>query len=220
MGKTLTNPIVFIVILLLLVLPVLAACNGEDDESEQTENPTQTNAPTADPLEEITITIGVISDIHENSANLRKAYEILKDHEIKRVLCLGDLINPGIAKILAGFDFPVYSIWGNNDGDKVLITKFSLAEKSNLEMSDRTYAFLNYDGCRIFISHYPELAEPMASSGKYDLVCYGHDHKTGIFKIHGTLVLNPGELSGLLTGVGTFAIFDTENKEAEIIEVI
>jgi putative phosphoesterase len=163
--------------------------------------------------------IGIISDIHENSANLRKAFDILKDNEIERVVCLGDLINPGIAKILAAFDVPVFSIWGNNDGDKVLITKISLTENSSLEMSDRTYAFLEYDGCSLFISHYPELAEPMAASGKFDIVCYGHDHKKSIKEIDGTMVLNPGELSGLLTGFGTFAIYDTVKKEVEFFEV-
>ncbi|NQT71643.1 MAG: ABC transporter substrate-binding protein [Chloroflexi bacterium] len=63
MGKTLTKPIVFVVTLLLLVLPVLVACNGGDDDNEPTDAPTQTTAPATEPAEEITITIGVISDV-------------------------------------------------------------------------------------------------------------------------------------------------------------
>lgn len=63
MGNTVLKPIVFVAILLTLVSLVLAACSGGDDGTEPIDTPTQTTVPNIEPVEETTITIGVISDI-------------------------------------------------------------------------------------------------------------------------------------------------------------
>lgn len=163
--------------------------------------------------------IGIISDIHENFHNLFLALEICRDEEVDHLLCLGDMINPGIAMALAKCGLPTNGIWGNNDGDKVLITRFALHPKSQLTMSDKTYDFVELDGQRIFITHYPELAQPMAQSGLYDLVCYGHDHQQFYDKVGDCHVVNPGELSGHLTGLVSFAIYDTALGEVAFHEL-
>lgn len=163
--------------------------------------------------------IAVISDIHENSYNLLKALEICREYNVEKVLCLGDLINPGIAKILADAQIPVYSIWGNNDGDKVFITKLSMSTESSLTVNDRTYAFLEEDGRNIFITHYPELAEPVAKSGDFDAVFYGHDHLKHQSQVGNCLVVNPGEIAAAKTGEATFAIYDTEHNKAGIFTI-
>jgi putative phosphoesterase len=163
--------------------------------------------------------IAIISDIHENSHNLVKALEFCHKYSVEKILCLGDLINPGIAKTLASGDVPVFSIWGNNDGDKVFITKISMAPDSQLTVNDRTYAFLEEGGRKIFITHYPELAEPIAKSGDFDAVFYGHDHLKHQSRIGDCLVLNPGEISAHKTGEATFAIYDTDHNKAGIFTI-
>ncbi len=55
MRKKLIKPTVLVLAFLLLALPILAACGGEDDNKG-------TTAPTEEPAENTTITIGVISD--------------------------------------------------------------------------------------------------------------------------------------------------------------
>ena len=50
--------------------------------------------------------IAIISDIHENFHNLILALESMATHNIEQILCLGDLMNSGIAKILAAQDIP------------------------------------------------------------------------------------------------------------------
>ena len=163
--------------------------------------------------------IAIISDIHENQHNLLKALEICRRNEIEKILCLGDLINPGIAKVLADSDVPVFSIWGNNDGEKVFITRISLAPGSSLTMGDNTYAFLEEDNRKIFITHYPELAEPIARSGVVEAVFYGHDHIKRQDYLSECLIVNPGELSAHMTGEATFAIFDTGHNQAGIFTI-
>lgn len=163
--------------------------------------------------------IAIISDIHENYHNLQKALEKIKDTGAEQIICLGDLINPGFAKLFAKSDIPVFSLWGNNDGEKVLITKVSLGEGSNLTMSDKTYDFLEIGERKLFLTHFEDLAKSMAKSGDYDAVFYGHNHEKSKEKINDCLVLNPGELSTHKTGIASFAIYNTETNDADIIEI-
>ena len=103
--------------------------------------------------------------------------------------------------MLCGSPIPVYSIWGNNDGDKTLITRFSLKEGSNMEVGFETFDSLEIDGRKIFLSHFPMLAKPMAKSGEFDAVFYGHNHLKNREIVRGCLVVNPGEIGAYKTGL-------------------
>ena len=163
--------------------------------------------------------IGILSDIHENFASLHRALELCRAHGVEQLICLGDLINPGVARVLAHCGLPCHMVWGNNDGDQVLITKIALAADSQLTVSDRTYDSLERDGRRLFLTHYDDLAQPIAQSGLYDAVFYGHNHQKHLSYHEACLVLNPGELAGFLTGHISFAIYHTADNTAEHIEI-
>lgn len=164
--------------------------------------------------------IAVISDIHDNFNNLVAVLKKINEEEgIEHIVFLGDFINNGIAKFLAGFNIPVRAIWGNNDGDKGAIVRTSLDPKSNLTVADNIYDFLEFDQRKIFITHYPDLAKPMAKSGEYDAVFYGHNHIKNKDRIGDCLVINPGEISGHKEAVVSFAIYDTKTNDAEFVEI-
>lgn len=163
--------------------------------------------------------IAVISDIHENFHNLILALDHIQSSGAEAIICLGDLINAGIAKVLSIQSVPVYMIWGNNDGEKTDIVRTAFRPNSNLQVSLNVYDFLELGGRKIFISHYDDLALPMARSGIYDAVFYGHTHQKSIERIGDTLVVNPGELAAQKTGIASFVIYDTENNDVELIEL-
>jgi putative phosphoesterase len=163
--------------------------------------------------------IAVISDIHENFHNLILALEDIKKAEAEFIICLGDLMNAGIAKILAIQDVPVYMIWGNNDGEKVDIVNASKVKGSNLTVGNNVYDFLKLDGKKLFITHYDDLSKPMALSGQYDAIFYGHNHLEKIEKINETYVVNPGELCAQKTNKSTYALYDTTKNEVKIIQL-
>ncbi len=163
--------------------------------------------------------IAVISDIHENFHNLILALKEIKSLKCEKILFLGDYMNNGIAKVLAASEIPVFAIWGNNDGDKVAITKTALTQGSNLEVGFETWDFLEIDGRKIFLTHYPMLAKPMAKSGEYDAVFYGHNHEKNIDASGKCIIVNPGEISAHKTGKATFAVYDTKTNKAEIITI-
>ena len=143
----------------------------------------------------------------------------MEKHNVEQILCLGDLMNSGIAKILAAQDIPVFMIWGNNDGEKVEITLASKRKDSALTVSTKTYDFLEFNGRKIFICHYEDLAEPMAKSGLYDAVFFGHTHLQSINKVNNCWIVNPGEIAAMKTQKATLAIYDTVSNEVDMIEL-
>jgi len=161
--------------------------------------------------------IAILSDIHENFHNLILALQEIERQEVEQIICLGDLMNAGIAKILSIQKVPVYMIWGNNDGEKVAITLVSKRPTSALTVSSNVYDFLELGGRKIFISHYHDLAYPMAKSGEYDAVFYGHTHIQKTDRMDNCWVVNPGEVSAGKTKKATFAIYDTIANQVEII---
>ncbi|HIE24086.1 MAG TPA: metallophosphoesterase, partial [Candidatus Korarchaeota archaeon] len=63
-----------------------------------------------------------------------------------------------------------------------------------------------------------KVARVLADCGEYDVVLFGHTHSPVVEK-RGSLLVNPGEASGKLTGRKTAALVDLENLEAEIVEL-
>ena len=163
--------------------------------------------------------IAVISDIHDNAHNLVQVLELIYKSEVEKILFLGDFVGAAIANLLVSSELPVFAIWGNNDGDKALITKFSLGKKSNLEIGFDIFDTIEIDGRKLFLTHYPLIAKSMAKSGDFDAVFYGHNHLKNKEMIGNCLLLNPGEVGAYKTGKPTFAIYDTETNDAEIMEI-
>ncbi len=161
--------------------------------------------------------IAIISDIHENFHNLLLALEKIQEAGVAQIICLGDLMNLGIAKVLSIQNIPTYLIWGNNDGEKVEIMNVAHSPNSKLSISVNTYDFLEFDQRKIFICHYDDLAIPMAKSKLYDAVFYGHNHIKSKEQIENCLVVNPGEIAAIKTGLASFAIYDTIENTAELI---
>lgn len=159
--------------------------------------------------------IGIISDVHDNLWALRQVLARLEGCQV--LLCLGDLCAPfTIAEIAKGFKGPVHLVWGNNDGDKLMIAQ--VAGQGGDVTLHGDFAQLTLDGRRIAMTHYPHLAQALADGQRYDLVCHGHDHRRARAWVGKTLLLNPGEVMGRF-GVSSAAIYDTERGDAEIIEI-
>ena len=159
--------------------------------------------------------IGIISDTHDNIWRLEDALIHLEDAEV--VLHCGDLISPFMVHRLGkGLGSrPVHMVWGNNDGDKRMVSKVA-DTYSNITIHG-DFVELELGGLAIAVNHYPEIGQALAHSGRYALVCYGHDHTAFQQEIGETLLLNPGEVMGM-NGRATLSVYDTETRQAELIE--
>ncbi|NLD72452.1 MAG: metallophosphoesterase family protein [Chloroflexi bacterium] len=158
--------------------------------------------------------IGILSDIHDNIWALADALTRLQGCEA--LLVLGDLCAPfTITAIAEGFAGPVHVVWGNNDGDKLLITRN--ADRADNVTLHGDIATLQIGGRSILITHYAEVARPIAAAGMHDLVCFGHSHRRSIEQVGRTVLLNPGEVMGRF-GVHSVGVYDTSTGQAEILE--
>ena len=160
--------------------------------------------------------VAVISDIHDNLPMLKRALE--RCQEAEALLCCGDLCSPFVMKELgSGFTRPIHLVFGNNDGDPFRIT--SVASKFPQIHIHGEYAELALDGRMFSINHFDNIGRAIAKGEKYDVVCFGHNHQFEITPVGKTLVINPGEIYGGLTGHSTIALYDTSIGKAERIDL-
>lgn len=158
----------------------------------------------------------VCSDIHDNIWVLADALaQMPSDAEL---LFCGDFCAPfTLVQMAEGFGGPIHVVWGNNDGDKWLLTQQASRFDHVHLYGER--AELDLHGRRVVANHYPDIARSLARAGDADLVCYGHDHKAHDEELeNGTVLLNPGELMGRF-GSSTYVVVDLESGVRETVEV-
>ena len=163
--------------------------------------------------------IGIIADTHDNLPMVGRAVEALNAAKVVLVLHAGDYIAPFVIPKFFGLTARLIGVFGNNDGDhQTLIKRFM--ESGNCEVRGK-FADVDADGFRIALLHgdETELLRTLINSGGFDAVVHGHSHAGAIARKGRTLVVNPGEVCGYLTGKSTIALLDTVKCEARIIEL-
>jgi putative phosphoesterase len=159
--------------------------------------------------------ITVCSDIHDNIWVLERALPGLQRADLL-VFC-GDFCAPfTLVQLAEGFRGPIHVVWGNNDGDRWLLTR--QAGRFPQVVLHGELADIELGGRRIAATHFPEIAQGLARSGTYDWVCHGHDHTAREETIGQTRLLNPGELMGRF-GASTLAVVDLNSASVERLVV-
>jgi putative phosphoesterase len=163
--------------------------------------------------------IGVISDTHDNLPMIEKAVKRLNTEKVELVLHAGDYVAPFVIPKFKALNCKLIGVFGNNDGDHELLRK-RFSETSNCEIRGR-FAEIDIDGFKIALLHgdETELLNALINHGNFDAVVHGHSHAEVSRKNGKTLVVNPGETCGYLTGKPTIALLDTIKREAKIIEI-
>jgi putative phosphoesterase len=140
--------------------------------------------------------LGILSDIHDNLWNLQLTIAAL-NAQADELLCCGDLCSPFVMDELRKFERGcVHVLFGNNDADLFRITR-----KSDQRVQVYGEFFTaNRDGKSIAANHFDFLARPIAQSGQFDLVCFGHNHRISKEQFGKTLALNPGPVMGVAFG--------------------
>ncbi|NWG10734.1 metallophosphoesterase [Candidatus Bathyarchaeota archaeon] len=163
--------------------------------------------------------IGLISDTHDRLPIIEEAIKRLNEANVELVLHAGDYVAPFVIPKFKDLKAKLIGVFGNNDGDHELLKK-RFNENKNLEIRGR-FAVIQVDGLKIALLHgdEEELLEALIESGGFDVVVHGHAHTAGACRRGKTLVINPGEVCGYLSGKSTMALFDTIKREAEVIEL-
>lgn len=159
--------------------------------------------------------IGVLADTHDNVPAVHRAIEVFTREEVALVLHAGDFVAPFAVAPFAALRCGLVAVLGNNDGEKIALARTFAELGARLEPN---LAVVETGGRKIAMTHYPEIAEPLARGTEFDLVVYGHTHEIDDRRLASRL-LNPGEGGGWLTGRSTAALVDLESLEAEIVEI-
>jgi putative phosphoesterase len=163
--------------------------------------------------------IAIFSDIHDNLWNLAAAIQHVQDADA--LICCGDLCSPFVIDELAKFPKDVHIVFGNNDADLYRITLKAAANPRTHLYGELFQATL--DGKRFAANHFDYIAKPMAKSGNYDVVCFGHNHIFEISREQDCLLINPGPIMGAKFSSGkwedtqpTFVVYNTATNTPEV----
>ncbi|MCL6578062.1 MAG: metallophosphoesterase [Candidatus Bathyarchaeota archaeon] len=163
--------------------------------------------------------IGIISDTHDRLPIVEKAVEKFNEEKVDLVLHAGDYVAPFVIPKFKKLKAKMIGVFGNNDGDHELLKK-RFSENPSLEIRGG-FAKIIVDDAKIALLHgtEEELLKALIDSESFDIVVHGHSHIAGVYRKGKTLVVNPGELCGYLTGNSTIALLDTVKREAKIIQL-
>lgn len=163
----------------------------------------------------------VVSDIHGSAGYLKKFMKIVEGEKPEKVILLGDVYYHGprnklpkgyapmkVAEMLNSIADKIICAHGNCDAEvDQMISKFTLAEKQELEISGKKFLFVH--GHHLNFQDMPK---------EYDFVFGGHTHVSGIKEVDGVMYVNPGSLS-LPKGGTTNSYAKIEDNKISIISV-
>ncbi len=161
--------------------------------------------------------IGLMSDTHDRLDAVEKAIDLFNREGLKHVLHAGDLVSPFVAPKFSKLKAKLHYVWGNNEGDResvrVKFGEIGIAPLGN-------FAAVQLDSRKIALLHgtHEDIVNSLVGCGLYDVVVRGHNHRAEIVKGK-TLLLNPGEVCGYLSGRQTVAVLDLAELRAEILEL-
>jgi putative phosphoesterase len=161
--------------------------------------------------------VGVLSDIHDNLANLDAALELFAQRGFDTVLFLGDFCSPIPARVLNAYTGTVHCVFGNGDGDRFAIANVAASAGGALRLHGE-WAELDLGGRRVAMTHYPLYARALARTGDYAAVFSGHTHERHEERFGDTLWANPGEVLGW-KGAPSVAWWDAEANAVEFVDL-
>lgn len=159
--------------------------------------------------------VAIISDSHDNIANIENFLDWVKDNSIEAIIHCGDISSAETLTVIAQkFSSSIHLVFGNTDTE---VRDFNLVAKKfpHVVIHDAIGEF-DFENKTIGFTHYPWVADQLARIKKYDVVFYGHDHKPWEKYIGQTRLLNPGTLAGMFNKA-TFAVYDTSTNQAKLI---
>lgn len=153
-----------------------------------------------------------MSDSHDHMDAIKAAVNVFNSSGVDLVIHAGDLIAPFTVNEFKNLQSPLEAIYGNNDGERrMLHTVF----KDLCVLDD--FKELEVNGRRIAVIHgtTEALVDALRDSGKYDVVIRGHTHQMKVIEGK-TMVINPGETCGYLSGEKTVILLDTEDLSWQV----
>lgn len=160
--------------------------------------------------------VGLLADTHDRVPAIAELVQKMMERGVSLVMHAGDYCSPFSLEPFNDANVALLGIFGRNDGDPEGL-KATAARGVGMELYESPHSF-EVSGQRILIVH--DLGEVNRRSiESHRFVVHGFTHKQETISRGQTLVINPGEGCGWLTGKCTGAILDLETSEVEIVSL-
>ncbi len=147
-----------------------------------------------------------VADTHDNLNAISDMIEALKKERFEFIVHAGDIVAPFSMKALAKIDKKFYIAFGNNDGERRILTK--IADDNGWVIGD----IVEFPGGVVYHGTDGRIVEILKRTDHKYLVL-GHTHEAKVERMGEKVLINPGEVCGYLTGRRTFAIVEDENVD-------
>lgn len=158
--------------------------------------------------------VGIISDTHDNRKAIAHAVALFNRRGVGTVFHAGDIISPFTALDFSKLACGMVAVFGNNDGERIGLQK-TFSPFGSITAGPHQ---CEYGGKRFVLMHEPACIDVLAAGGAIEVIIYGHTHEIDV-RTGRTLIINPGEGGGWLSGRATAAILDLATMQVEIEDI-
>ena len=157
--------------------------------------------------------LAIISDIHDNLANLEKLLSWCRNHKVKKLIFCGDATTiETIIYLSTNFHGKIFMVSGNSEIYQIN----QLKKYTNLDYFGEA-GIKRIAALKIGLCHKPQKIKYLLklTANDLDFIFYGHTHKPALTQSDSTLIVNPGNIAGIFYQP-TFASLETNNKKLEL----
>jgi len=157
--------------------------------------------------------VAIISDIHDNIANLEKCLTWCRLNKVEKIIFGGDATTLETIDYLArNFPGEIFMVKGNIE----LYREADLSEYKNLLYSGEA-GLREIGELGIGFCHEPKNIKKVQklALAAPDFIFYGHTHKPWLEHDGETIIANPGNIAGVFHQA-TFAVLDTFLKKLDL----
>lgn len=162
--------------------------------------------------------VAIISDVHDNLPNLEKVISYCRQARIESLICCGDLATAETLDFLNdGFSGEIFFVFGNMDSEHLDMGLFKDGIYRNTTLFEN-FGEYRFDGKNAAFVHFPDAAQRLAETGRYDFVFYGHTHDPWEKRIGQCRMINPGNVANQ-KNPPTFAVWDTASGFVKLVRI-
>ncbi len=156
--------------------------------------------------------IAIISDIHDNLANLKTALDYSQNKKVSALFVLGDITNNSTLKYLAkNFSDQIYLVAGNME---VCDLELEAKKYKNIIYLGRQGGIIEIAHKKVGLCHEPTLADNLLKQNA-EIIFYGHTHKPFEHEKAGVKMINPGNPANTFYSA-SFALWNEFTDELEL----
>ncbi|HEY0776762.1 MAG TPA: metallophosphoesterase [Gemmatirosa sp.] len=157
--------------------------------------------------------IGLIGDTHDRLPAIEGLIAKMVADGAEFVLHAGDYCAPFALTPFRAAGLPLLGVFGRNDGDRDGLRAAAGTLSAGGELFESPHS-LELGGRSLLLVH--DLGDALSRSVEgHAVVVHGCSHRAEVRQRGSTLVVNPGEACGWLTGVCTAAIVDLDTLTVE-----